>query len=210
MKDSTVLFVDDQQEILTLIERMLRDEEYTRIYANSGKEALEALKNRRIDVLVTDVMMSDMGGLELLELVKEQYPMTVRIVLSGFSQIPTILSAINKGNIYRYISKPWKVDDDSRKIITDAIEYSKLIKLNGEKRNQEWISTKDFIKYLDLKDEPYIIVARKKVRAFHTSLQGKCQEGQLLEELIFLKQENWEEIVFLNEIQIFLLGDKDD
>ncbi len=61
--------------------------------------------------------MPEMSGLELLDHVRESHPHIVRIILSGFSQIPTLLSAINHGKIFRYITKPWKVDEDAKKNI---------------------------------------------------------------------------------------------
>lgn len=123
-----VLFVDDQEEIIELIKLRLKDEEYDKYFANSAQQALEIIKAQDIDVLITDMVMPEMGGLELLEIVKDDYPQIVRIVLSGFSQVPSIISAINDGNIYRYITKPWKVDNNAKKIIKDALDYAKFLK----------------------------------------------------------------------------------
>lgn len=130
MNESTILFVDDQEEILILIKRMLKEEPYRLIFAKSGQEALELIKTEQVDVIVTDIMMPNMTGLELLEIVKASHPDIVRVILSGFSQIPTILAAINQGRIYRYITKPWKVDTEAKTIIKDAIAYAELLKSN--------------------------------------------------------------------------------
>jgi len=128
MEDKKVLFVDDQAEILTLIKRMLKDEPYTKYFVSSATEALALMEKQPIDVLVTDMLMPDMSGLELLEMIKTQYPETVKIVLSGYSQVSSILAAINSGDVYRFITKPWKIDEASKKIIRDAIAYSDYLK----------------------------------------------------------------------------------
>lgn len=129
--EHSVLFVDDQNDLLLLIDKMLKTEHYNKYYANSTFEALEIIKNNDIDVIVTDIIMPDSSGLKLLETVKEEYPNVVRIILSGHSQIPSILEAINRGDIYRYITKPWRITDEGKQIIRDAINYSNLLKLNS-------------------------------------------------------------------------------
>lgn len=123
-----VLFVDDQEEILDLIGIKLEKENYEKIFKTSVKEALAYLDENEVDVVVTDIFMPDTGGLDLLDILKEKYPTTVRIVLSGFSQVNVVLTAINKGDIYRFITKPWKVDDEGKKIIRDALEYAEFLK----------------------------------------------------------------------------------
>jgi two-component system response regulator HupR/HoxA len=74
-------------------------------------------------VLITDMRMPEMGGLELLKIVKEQYPHIVRMVLSGYTQVTTLLTAINQGEIYKYITKPWKLEEGFKPAIREAIEY---------------------------------------------------------------------------------------
>jgi DNA-binding NtrC family response regulator len=82
-----VLFVDDQREILDIIDIKLRDESYEKFYATSASEALDILRNKDIDVVVSDIMMPDMNGLDLLSKAREIKPETIRIVLSGNSQV---------------------------------------------------------------------------------------------------------------------------
>lgn len=126
-----VLFVDDQKDILILIERILKNEDYTKFFANGPKEALDILEKESIDVIVTDMLMPDIGGLQFLEILKLKYPSIVRVVLSGYAQVPFIVEAINRGDIFRYITKPWKVTDNGKMIIRDAIQYSDYIKRYG-------------------------------------------------------------------------------
>lgn len=118
----TILFVDDETRLLRSIERGMLDEPYRLLFAESGKDALQLLADNEVHVLVTDMRMPEMTGLELLKLVKEQYPRIVRIVLSGYTQVTTLLTAINQGEIFRFITKPWKMEEDFKPAIRQAIE----------------------------------------------------------------------------------------
>jgi len=126
MEKRTVLFVDDEKKILMSLKRGLLDEPYETFFANSGKEALEILKREEVHVIVTDMRMPEMTGLELLRTVKEEYPHIVRMVLSGYTQISTLLTAINQGEIFRFITKPWKLEEDFKPSIREAIDYYNL------------------------------------------------------------------------------------
>ncbi|MCP4259464.1 MAG: response regulator [Planctomycetes bacterium] len=126
MEKIKILFVDDDEKILRSLEMSLMDEPYEKLFAESGKEALEILSNKEVQVIVTDMRMSDMNGLELLKIVKKQYPHIVRIVLSGYTQVTTLLTAINQGEIFRYITKPWKLDEEFKPAVREAIDYYNL------------------------------------------------------------------------------------
>lgn len=128
-----VLFVDDEELILRSLKRELRREEYDKYYANSGKEALEILKSETIDILVTDMRMPEMNGLDLLKIVKEEYPHIVKIVLSGYTHLPQVIVTINKGDIFRFITKPWNLDQDLKNAIRDGIEFSDNLKIEENK-----------------------------------------------------------------------------
>ena len=126
MEKRTVLFVDDEEKLLRSLKRGLLAEPYNALFANSGKKALEVLKNNEVHVLVTDMRMPEMSGLELLRIVKEEYPHIVRMVLSGYTQISTLLTAINQGEIYKFITKPWKLEEEFKPAIRQAVEYYDL------------------------------------------------------------------------------------
>jgi len=126
MEKRTVLFVDDEEKILSSLKRGLLDEPYDTLFANSGKEALKILEQKKVHVLVTDMRMPEMLGIELLRIVKEKYPDIVRMVLSGFTQVTTLLTAINQGEIYKYITKPWNLEGEFKPAIRQAVEYYNL------------------------------------------------------------------------------------
>lgn len=127
--NSAILFVDDQQEVLDVLKRIFARDPYQLFFATSVDEALHILQANPVDVLVTDVVMPGRSGLELIQIAQRDYPDTVRIVLSGFSQVATILEALNSGEVYRYITKPWKVSSEAKDVIRQAVEYANILKL---------------------------------------------------------------------------------
>jgi DNA-binding NtrC family response regulator len=88
------------------------------------KQALELLEKHPepVQVIVTDMRMPEMSGLELLKIVRVQHPRIVRIVLSGYTHVTTLLTAINQGEIYRYIMKPWETEQELLNTINDGLE----------------------------------------------------------------------------------------
>lgn len=107
---NTLLLVDDEQNVLNALRRLLRREGYRILTASSGAEGLELLALHQVQVIISDQRMPGMSGVEFLSKVKDLYPETVRISLSGYSEISTVTDAINKGAIWKYITKPW--DDE--------------------------------------------------------------------------------------------------
>jgi two-component system sensor histidine kinase/response regulator len=131
MKTRKILFVDDEQEILNSFKRALRAEPYESLFARSGHEALEIMEKVRVHVIVTDLSMPDMDGLTLLKEVKQKHPEVIRLVLSVHADGPSVLNAINKGNVYRYITKPWD-SVELKLIVRQAIDVFNLLQ---EKRD---------------------------------------------------------------------------
>lgn len=103
----TLLLVDDEPNILAALNRLFRREGYRVLVAGSGAEGLELLATYQVHVVISDQRMPEMTGTEFLSRVKELYPETVRIVLSGYSELSSVTEAINRGAIWKYFSKPW-------------------------------------------------------------------------------------------------------
>lgn len=106
----TILYVDDEEFNLTSFKAIFR-RDYIVHTATSGRMGIELLRQHEIDLIITDQRMPDMTGVEFLESIAEEYMFVRRIIITGFSDIEAIIRAINKGNIYRYITKPWDVND---------------------------------------------------------------------------------------------------
>ncbi len=109
--ERTLLLVDDEANILSTLQRFLRRENYRILTAHSGSEALDILASNAVQVIVSDHRMPGMSGVELLSRVRDLYPDTARIILSGYADITTLTDAINHGAIWKYISKPWQPED---------------------------------------------------------------------------------------------------
>ena len=143
MEKRKVLFVDDEEEILSSLKRGLIDEPYETLFANNGNEALEILAQGAVHVIVTDMLMPEMSGMELLRVVKEKYPHIVRMALSGYAQVTTLLTAINEGEIFRFITKPWKLEEEFKPTVREAVEHYNLynsehmVASSGEVQNEE-------------------------------------------------------------------------
>ncbi len=103
----TLLLVDDESNIVASLRRLLRGAQYNILVANSGKEGLALLAKNKVGVIISDQRMPEMTGVEFLSQVKELYPDTVRIVLSGYADIDSLTDAINRGAIYKFLTKPW-------------------------------------------------------------------------------------------------------
>ncbi|RXZ37067.1 hybrid sensor histidine kinase/response regulator [Oxalobacteraceae bacterium CAVE-383] len=105
--------VDDEKNILAALRRLLHAEKYRILTANSAPEALELLASTPVDVIVSDQRMPDMTGVEFFRIAKERYPETIRIMLSGYTELQSVTDAVNEGAIYKFLTKPW--DDNQLK-----------------------------------------------------------------------------------------------
>jgi len=110
-RQRTLLLVDDEENVLASLKRLLRRDGYRIVTANSGAQGLQRLAEDSIDVILSDQRMPGMTGVEFLRRAKELYPDTVRMVLSGYTELQSITDAVNEGAIYKFLTKPW---DDER------------------------------------------------------------------------------------------------
>lgn len=134
MKPHTILLVDDEVNIQNALERTLVELDNVTIFkASSGQEALEKLAKTDVHLIISDERMPGMSGVEFLKTAKEKYPEAMRIILTGYADIKAAISAINEGEIYRYLTKPW---DDEELFITvrQALELYDLIRANQQLR----------------------------------------------------------------------------
>ncbi|WP_180699437.1 HD domain-containing phosphohydrolase [Pseudomonas crudilactis] len=118
----TVLLVDDEESILNSLRRLLRGQPYDLLLATSGVQALEILAQQPVNLVVSDARMPGMDGASLLAHVRERYPATARIMLTGYADPAAIIKAINDGQIHRYISKPWN-DEELQLILRQSLEH---------------------------------------------------------------------------------------
>lgn len=139
-----ILLVDDEQSILNALKRIFRKRDFDVRTALGGQEALAMLEERKADVIISDMRMPEMDGAEFLARAREQYPLTERILLTGFSDIASTVKAINDGGIFGYISKPWD-NEQVLSLVDSAMERRKKNTLKNRalhsyKRKQEALS----------------------------------------------------------------------
>ena len=117
--ERTLLLLDDEENVLRSLVRLFRRDGYRILTANSVSEAFDLLASNAVQVIVSDQRMPDMSGTEFLGRVRDLYPDTIRLVLSGYTDVATITEAINRGAIYRFLTKPWN-DEELREHIQAA------------------------------------------------------------------------------------------
>ena len=125
----TILFVDDEENILSALVRLFRKEDYEIITATSGMDALKIMEEKDISVVVSDNRMPGMTGIDLLAKAKEISPDAMRIMLTGYSDLEAAIAAINKGEVYRFITKPWN-DEELKLTVMQSLEHRDLVLKN--------------------------------------------------------------------------------
>lgn len=105
---------------------MLHREGYRVLTADSAREGLEVLAKNPVQVIISDQRMPEMNGTEFLRRVKELYPDTVRIVLSGYTDLESVTQSINEGALYKFLTKPWE-DDQLRAQVQEAFRYYEAV-----------------------------------------------------------------------------------
>ena len=105
-----ILVVDDEGEILYSLRGLLR-KEYDFHTAQSGYEGLRLLERTPIHVVMADQRMPEMTGVDFLAQVRDRFPETARLLLTGYADLPAVIEAINRGQVFRYLTKPWDPDE---------------------------------------------------------------------------------------------------
>lgn len=139
---ASVLLVDDEPSVLSALRRLLRPHGYRLQQATSGAEALALLNEAPVDLIISDMRMPGMDGAQFLEASRDSAPQAVRILLTGYADIASTVQAINRGELHRYIQKPWD-DQDILLIVRQALERQTLERRNRQlsqenaRRNEE-------------------------------------------------------------------------
>lgn len=122
----TILFVDDEKQILRALKRLFIRSEYETFYAESGEMALEILEENKVDLVITDIRMPLMDGYQLLRTVKEKYPLTLRVALSGYTDNIKIYKALEDNIVKLYLFKPWN-NDELKDVIDKIFEQEEIL-----------------------------------------------------------------------------------
>ena len=141
MRNHAVLFVDDEVNILKAVKRLLRNEPWEVQCASRPQEALELLDTQAVQVVVSDQRMPEMSGVDLLAAVRERHPDVVRMMLTGYTEMNVAVEAINRGEIFRLITKPWN-DEELKATLRQAFDHfdlkEEIKRLNQVTREQNF------------------------------------------------------------------------
>jgi response regulator RpfG family c-di-GMP phosphodiesterase len=150
-----ILCVDDEPSILSALRRLFRAHGFQVITAESGQAGLDLLDRQPIDLVISDMRMPFMDGVAFLEQVRQRKPDILRLLLTGYADLASITGAINRGEIYRYIAKPWD-DHDIIRTVQDALDRSALLQ---EKKRLEAL----------------VLAQNEELRTLNASLEAKVE-----------------------------------
>lgn len=119
---NTLLLVDDEENILSSLRRLFRKDGYRVLCAGSGEEGLKVLESEKVDVILSDQRMPHMLGTSFLRRAREKSPHSVRMILSGYTDLDSVTDAINEGAVYKFLTKPWD-DELLRLAVREALQH---------------------------------------------------------------------------------------
>lgn len=168
--NGSILFVDDEKNILTTLKHLFLSQGYTIYTASSGKEGLAILEEHPVDIVVSDMRMPQMDGATFLKNVADRWPNTKRLLMTGFTDLNSAILAINEGGIDFYISKPWKNDQ-----ITETIKKTmenKLLRDQNKKLQFELLKTNEELSILNSSLENIVQERTKELKSTYSALQN--------------------------------------
>ncbi|MGW8315895.1 MAG: adenylate/guanylate cyclase domain-containing protein [Bacteroidales bacterium] len=180
MEKFPILYVDDETHNLTSFVATFR-KEYQIYTATNGNDALEIMRNNEVRLVITDQRMPEMTGIQLLEKIGPEFPNSIRMILTGFSDIEVIIEAINSGRVFRYITKPWD-ENELRMTIENARQLFDLQSRNNtlmeelrQKVEEQEQTLKLFVRYV-----PEQVVRRALQNTQDSIFQGELREVAVL------------------------------
>ena len=196
-----LLFVDDEEGVLHALRRIFLEENYQIFTASSGDKALAIMEKARVHLVISDHRMPGMTGAELLKTIKLKWPETIRIMLTGYADVQSIMGAVKEGAVYKFITKPWN-EEDLRLTVSLALQQYVLMQ---ENRKLKEISRKQQLKinsnagFIDENRGQLGAILLKageiKKEALDTALNNKSDDESLGEALVRLGLTKEERIV---------------
>lgn len=190
-RERTLLLVDDDELILSMLEHLFQHEGYHVLAANSGAKGLARLAEHDVDVIVSDQWMPGMSGVEFLSRAKELFPDTVRIVLSAYCELEAITEAINQGGIYKFLTKPLNNDqlrghvaaafkhkelaDDNRQLVAEVISAKQALADAQRQLQQLRVARTE----RERRDDTSLVVAREVLEHIPAPVIGIDLEGMI-------------------------------
>lgn len=199
-RQRTLLLVDDEANILSSLRRLFRRRGYRILTAGSGAEGLEVLAQHPVGVIVCDQRMPEMTGSEFFYKVKALYPDTLRIILSGYTDLESVTEAINVGAVFKFFTKPWddevlcdnvaeafrihELREDNQRLTLDLQEANRALRGHMEPACPPDLQGEDDVARKTLETLPWGLVAlgQGRIRLINTRarqwLGSECEQGQ--------------------------------
>jgi class 3 adenylate cyclase len=175
-----ILYVDDEEHNLISFEATFR-KEYAVHTATNGEDGIAIMRDNDIKLVITDQRMPEMTGIQFIEKIAPEYPDTIRMILTGFSDIGVIIEAINSGKVFRYITKPWD-ENELRMTIENAkqlfglqINNRELMKSLQQKVEEQEQTLRLFIRYV-----PEQVVKKTLENSQEAIFQGELRDVAVL------------------------------
>jgi DNA-binding NtrC family response regulator len=128
-KDGTILLVDDEENIISALQRLFRSDGYNIVTAGSAAEGSDMLEANDVCLVIADNRMPGISGIEFLKQVRERWPDTIRIMLTGHADIDAAMDAINRGEVYRFVTKPWD-PQGLKMLVKEGLDHYRLVQEN--------------------------------------------------------------------------------
>jgi len=173
----TLLLVDDERNIVAALRRLLRNDGYQILVAYSGQEGLDVLERHHVDVILTDQRMAGMTGVAFLRTARCLYPHTVRIVLSGYTDLQSVIDAVNEGSAYRFLTKPWD-DEQLRRHIAETFEHKEMADEN-RRLNMKLLTANQELAASNRRLESVLIAHRSSVSAVGPAVPQRAVSAAL-------------------------------
>jgi signal transduction histidine kinase len=172
----TILVVDDEPDVVKSVQDLLRFD-YKVLGATRASDALKLVREQNVHVVLTDQRMPEMTGVDFLRRLREEFPDTVRLLITGYADIRAVIDAINQGSVYRYITKPWE-PEELQAVIREAAERYDLVaerrrlveELKG--KNEQLQQTNEELSRANELKSAFIQVASHELRTPLTILMG--------------------------------------
>lgn len=193
LQQHKILCIDDETHNLEALERLLR-KKFKTVTASSGADGLKALEKDSFSLIISDQKMPEMTGVEFFVKARAIQPEAVRVLLTGYTDLESVISAINQGQIYRYITKPWE-PEEFLSIVRQAIEVFEM-KGTIARQNRELQKANEELKSLDKMKTDFMVLVNHELK---TPLTGIFSFVQLLnEEKMTDEQKIYLEKIFKN------------
>jgi type II secretory ATPase GspE/PulE/Tfp pilus assembly ATPase PilB-like protein/DNA-binding response OmpR family regulator len=182
-----ILLVDDEPNVLSALKRVFRQESYDVVTCKNPKEAVELLRREKFQLVISDYMMPEMNGGELLKEARAASPETIRMMLTGHADVNAVVSAVKSGAVYKFILKPWN-DDDLRVTVALALEQHELMRKNNALKAENRVKTRD-AEYL-----AKLSVSNRSQLVFMLSKKGLLDDHKV-DELLALQSQKHEPVI---------------